>query len=229
MKNLLFLTLLITVSSAAQQVKQDYWYQKPMRILQTVLRQTDATNYNVDSLVKYMHETHANTLVVNGGGVVDFFQNTLPMANINPYMGKRDLLAEIVDGCHKADIKVIARVDFRGVDKKRYDQHPEWFARNEKGGPIILDYTNPKMYAPCYNSYYRNEHAVEFIELLMGKYHLDGIWHNAVNFHNICYCDRCRKDYQKEPAGKFLSAEVRSLTWKNIINGMPVLLPGSWD
>jgi len=205
MKNLLFLTLLITVSSAAQQVKQDYWYQKPMRILQTVLRQTDATNYDVDSLVRYMHETHANTLVVNGGGVVDFFQNTLPMANINPYMGKRDLLAEIVDGCHKADIKVIARVDFRGVDKERYVQHPDWFARNEKGGPIILDYTKPEMYAPCYNSFYRNEHAVEFIELLMEKYHLDGIWHNAVNFHNICYCDRCRKDYRKS-VGKEIPA-----------------------
>lgn len=197
MKYSLIFALFITVNSWAQQVSTDYWYHKPMRILQTVLRQVDAANYNVDSLINYMQAAHANTLVVNGGGVVDFFQNTLPMANINPYIGKRDLLAEITEGCHKAGIKVIARVDFRGVHKDRYDQHPDWFARNEKGEPIILDYTTPGLYAPCYNGYYRNEHAVAFIEQLMDKYKIDGIWHNAVNFHNTCYCERCKDDFHK--------------------------------
>lgn len=197
MKYSLIFALFITVNSWAQQVSPDYWYHKPMRILQTVLRQVDATNYNVDSLINYMQAAHANTLVVNGGGVVDFFQNTLPMANINPYIGKRDLLAEITEGCHKAGIKVIARVDFRGVHKERYDQHPDWFARNEKGEPVILDYTTPELYAPCYNGYYRNEHAVAFIEQLMDKYRIDGIWHNAVNFHNTCYCERCKDDFHR--------------------------------
>ncbi|MEP7322924.1 MAG: alpha-amylase family protein, partial [Saprospiraceae bacterium] len=168
------------------------------RILQTVLRQPDAENYNVDSLVKYMKKTYSNTLVVNGGGIVDYFQNNLTMANINPYLGKRDLLAEIVEGCHRANIKVIARVDFRGVDKNRYGQHPDWFAKDEQGGPVILNYTQPELYAPCYNSYYRNEHAVEFISLLMDKYKLDGIWHNSVNFHQTCYCDRCQAKYTKD-------------------------------
>jgi hypothetical protein len=181
-----------------------------MRILQTVMREPDAENYNVDSLVIYMKSVHANTLVVNGGGVVDFFQNKLEMANINPYIGKRDLLAEIVEGCHKAGIKVITRVDFRGVEKKRYDLHPDWFARDEKGGPVILNYTVPPMYAPCYNSYYRNEHAVKFIEQLMSVYHVDGIWHNAVNFHNTCYCDRCRADYRKK-TGKEIPVKTSSL------------------
>jgi hypothetical protein len=197
MKNLLLFAVFISINSLAQKPNSDYWYNKPMRILQTVMREPDAACYNIDSLVNYMTATHANTLVVNGGGVVDFFQNTLPMANINPYIGKRDLLAEIVEGCHKANIKVITRVDFRGVHKERYDQHPDWFAKDEKGNPIILNYTTPELYAPCYNSYYRTEHAVEYIEQLMSKYHVDGIWHNAVNFHNTCYCDRCKDDYRK--------------------------------
>jgi len=186
------------------------WYHKPMRILQTVMREPDAQNYNVDSLVSYMKSVHANTLVVNGGGVVDFFQNKLPLANVNPFIGKRDLLAEIVEGCHRSGIKVIARVDFRGVEKERYDKHPDWFAMDEKGDPIILNYTTPPMYAPCYNSYYRNEHAVQFIGQLMSAYHVDGIWHNAVNFHNTCYCDRCRKDYRKK-TGKEIPVKNSSL------------------
>ena len=209
MRNIFLLSLFVTINSMAQEGINTFWYHKPMRILQTVMRQPDAANYNVDSLVNYMNSVHANTLVVNGGGVVDFFQNGLPMANINPYIGKRDLLAEIVQGCHDAGIKVIARVDFRGVDKVRYDQHPDWFARDEKGDPIILNYTTPELYAPCYNSYYRTEHAVEYIEQLMGRYKLDGIWHNAVNFHDYCYCDRCKADFHQN-TGKDLPVKTSS-------------------
>ena len=182
-------------TSIIEKPMEGYWHQQPLRILQTVLRQPDAANYNVDSLVQYMREVYANVLVINGGGVVDYFQNTLPMANINPYIDERELLADIVSGCHQAGIKVIARVDFRGVEKVRYDLHPDWFARNEQNDPIILNYTTPGLYAPCYNGYYRNEHAVEFISQLFEKYNIDGIWHNAVNFHNVCYCDRCQELY----------------------------------
>ena len=196
MGKFLLFSLLATIQLNAQPVDSVYWYHKPMRILQTVMRQTDAADYNVDSLINYMKLVSANTLVVNGGGVVDFFQNTLPMAKVNPYIGDRDLLAEIVEGCHRANIKVIARVDFRGVEKARYDLHPDWFAKDEKGQPVILNYTTPLLYAPCYNSQYRNEHAVEYISHIMERYKLDGIWHNSVNFHHTCYCDRCQADYK---------------------------------
>jgi hypothetical protein len=212
------LIILIFGQTGLSQQSTGYWYNRPMRILQTVMRQPDAAGYNVDSLVNYMKSVHANTLVVNGGGVVDFFQNKLEMANINPYIGKRDLLAEIVAGCHKAGIKVITRVDFRGVEKDRYDRHPDWFARDEKGNPIILNYTTPPIYAPCYNSYYRNEHAVKYIEQLMSVYHVDGIWHNAVNFHNTCYCDRCRDDFRKK-TGKEIPVKSNSLKdWEEYYN-----------
>jgi hypothetical protein len=174
---------------------EGYWYQQPLRIQQTVLRQTDAIHYNVDSVISYLKTIHANVLVINGGGVVDFFQNTLPLANVNPYLDGRDLLEEVVTACHANHIRVIARVDFRGVEKKRYVQHPDWFGVDENGQPLMLTYTTPEMYAPCYNSYYRNEHAVNYISLLFEKYMVDGIWHNAVNFHQTCYCDRCQEKF----------------------------------
>jgi len=174
---------------------EGYWYQQPLRIQQTVLRQPDAIGYDADSVVAFMHSIHANVLVINGGGVVDFFQNTLPLANVNRYMEGRDLLKEVVSACHANEIKVIARVDFRGVEEKRYLLHPDWFGVDEEGKPLKLNYTTPEMYAPCYNSYYRNEHAVKFISLLLEDYEVDGIWHNAVNFHQTCYCPRCQDKF----------------------------------
>ena len=177
------------------------WYRKPLLILQTVLRETDAKNYNAKALVQYMQKTGCNTLVINGGGIVDFFQNPLPAANINPFMGQRDLLKEITTACHQANIKVIARVDFRGAEEKIYQQFPDWFSVDANQKPIQLDYTRPRLYASCYTGYHRNEHAEEFIRYILQNYGLDGIWHNSIAVSGICYCSRCQASYQAA-AGK---------------------------
>ena len=127
-----------------------YWYQKPLRILQTVMREPDAENYDAKAVVHYMEETGSNTLVVNGGGIVDFFQNPLPAANVNSFMGKRDILKEITEACHAAGMRVIARVDFRGVEEKIFRQHPEWFSVDQQLKPKQLTYTRPELYSSCY-------------------------------------------------------------------------------
>lgn len=49
-----------------------YWYQEQVRILQTVLREKDAAQYDAAAVVRYMKETDSNCLVVNAGGVMDF-------------------------------------------------------------------------------------------------------------------------------------------------------------
>ena len=109
-----------------------YWYQRPLRILQTVLREPDAASYDANAVVAYMEKTGSNTLVVNGGGIVDFFQNPLPAANINSMMGSRDVLKAITEACHAAGLRVIARVDFRGVEEKIYRQYPDWFSIDQQ-------------------------------------------------------------------------------------------------
>jgi hypothetical protein len=191
-----------------------FWYQKPLRIQQTVLRRPDAIDYKADSVIAFMKSIHANVLVINAGGVVDFFQNTLPLANMNEYLEGRDLLEEVVTACHTNDIKVIARVDFRGVEQERYLKHPDWFGVDEDGEPLTLNYTTPEMYAPCYNSYYRNEHAVAFISLLLEKYEVDGIWHNAVNFHQTCYCPRCQEKFSAYGGKKIPGKQSTELEWE---------------
>ena len=175
-----------------------YWYQKPMRILQTVLREIDADGYDPQSVVSYMERGHYNVLVVNAGGIFDFFQNTLPTSNIVTQMGKRDILREITEACHEKGYYVIARVDFRGVKREVYERCPsDWFAKDENGNTRRCAVTSMELFAPCYNSYYRNEYAAEFLDTLMRDYNLDGIWHNALLIDGICYCDRCREEYRK--------------------------------
>ena len=176
-----------------------YWYQKNLRFLQTVLREIDIKDYDAQNVVDYMKKAKANCLVVNAGGVIDFFESPLAMANMNRFANNQDILSDIVPKIHEAGMKVIVRVDFRGVEKRRYDNQPDWFGLNKDGTPRVHTYCNPLIYAPCYNSPYTSTHAADFIRHLMGTYKIDGIWENSVGFDNeICYCKNCRTKYLKD-------------------------------
>ncbi len=200
---------------------ESLWYQRPMRILQTVLRENDAVGYDADAVVRYMREAACDTLVMSAGGIVDFFQNPLPGANINPRMGERDILREITEACRKEGFRVIARVDFRGVEEPIYQQFPDWFSIDEVGQPLKLDYTRPELYASCYTGYHRHEHAERFIRYLLDHYALDGIWHNSVGVVGICHCPRCQKSYRAETGEPIpdweasLETHARYMRWKS--------------
>jgi len=198
------------------------WFRRPLRILQTVLRETDARNYDAVAVVAYLKATACNTLVVNGGGIVDFFQNPLPLANIDPYMGGRDTLREISTACRAAGIRVIARVDFRGVEESVFQTHPDWFGVMADGQPLMLDYTRPRLHASCYTGHHRNEHAERFIRHLLEHYPLDGIWHNSIAVAGVCYCPSCRDGFKAaanaplpDPATATATELDRYMQWKS--------------
>ena len=106
--------------------------------LQTVLRATDIVNYDAKGVAEYMKKTNTDVLVVNAGGVMDFFPNPLPMANPNPFMKDgQDYLTDLCNELHAIGKYVTVRVDFRGVEDARYNQHPDWFAKNPDGSPSV--------------------------------------------------------------------------------------------
>lgn len=172
-----------------------FWYQRPLRIMHTVLRETDAKNYDANAVVAYMQRVGCNTLCVNAGGIVDFFQNPLPAGNINRFMGKRDILKEITTACHGVGMKVIGRIDFRGVEEHVFRKFPGWFSRDENQNPIQLTYTKPQLYMSCYRGQHRNAYLNEFVSYVMKNYQLDGIWHNSPGHQGICYCSDCQTSY----------------------------------
>jgi len=126
----------------------ELWYRKQLRMVQTVLREPDIVNYDAVAVVSYLEKVKANVIIINAGGIVDLFDNQIELANPSPFMKNENILEDLVREAHKKDIKVMVRVDFRGVEKSRYDLYPHWFALNADGSPKI----NPQgLYTPCYN------------------------------------------------------------------------------
>ena len=179
-------------------MKEKQWYHENLRFMQTVLRELDIIDYDPKKLVEYMQEVGSNCLVVNAGGVIDFFDYPGPMAKPNQFMTK-DILHSICKEIRAAGLRVIVRVDFRGVEKARFDKHPDWFSYNLDGTPKLATYRGAGIYQPCYHSYYTNEHAEQFIDYLLKTYDLDGIWQNSLGFDwGPCYCKNCKKSYFEE-------------------------------
>ena len=175
------------------------WYEENMRVVQTVLRENDLKDYDASYIVSYMEEVNANCLVINGGGVIDFFKHPLDMAKPNQFMGEDDFLEKITQAVKAAGKRILVRVDFRGVEHERYSQRPEWFSQYQDGRPKQHTYTTPYLYAPCYNSPYTSSHAVAFVQYIMDHYEIDGIWENSIGFdYGPCYCKNCREKYAKD-------------------------------
>lgn len=173
-----------------------YWHQKQLRMLQTVLREPDIIDYDAVSVVEYMKRTHTNCIVVNAGGIIDFFENETSFGRRNQFMTQEDMLGDLVEECHKNNMHVIVRVDFRGVEKQRYEEKPDWFAQEADGSPKM---GWKQIHKPCYNGVYANDHAVEYITKMMRRYEIDGVWENSVGFGDgPCYCLRCRTMYREE-------------------------------
>lgn len=198
-----------------------FWYQKPLRIMHTVLREIDASSYNANAVIDYLKKGSYNTLCVNAGGIVDFFQNPLPAGNINRLMGDRDILREIATACKGAGIKVIARIDFRGAEEHIYRKFPDWFKKDPDQNPVTTTYTKPILYESCYMGQYRNEYANEYVRYVLENYAVDGIWHNSPGFNGICYCPRCQAAYKTAANKAIPLLELASdqeleqyMTWK---------------
>ena len=189
--------------------------------MHTVLREIDASNYDAAAVVRYLKKGAYNTLCVNAGGIVDFFQNPSPAANVNRFMGTRDILKEITTACKEADIKVIARIDFRGAEEHIYQKFPDWFKKDDAQNPVKTTYTRPVLYESCYTGKYRNEYGNQFVRYVLKNYAVDGIWHNAPAVNGICYCADCRSSYEGASGEQIPLAQVateaqldRYMAWK---------------
>ncbi|CAN5164809.1 hypothetical protein BH23BAC1_BH23BAC1_40410 [soil metagenome] len=199
-----------------------YWYRQPVRIMHTVLREIDAKNYDANAVVDYLKKGSYNALCVNAGGIVDFFQNPLPAANINPFMGDRDILREITVACKNEGIKIIARIDFRGAEEHVYQKFPHWFMKDADQNPVKMTYTKPELYTSCFTGEHRNKYANEFVSYVLKNYSVDGIWHNSPGFNGICHCPDCQAGY-KAASGSAIPEEGsateeeldRYMVWKS--------------
>ena len=155
-----------------------WWNRAPYRLVQTNLREIDAT-MDVNAYVQSMVDASATIVLINVGGIVANYPTKLPYHYKNPFM-KGDLVGDLIKGLHSKGIKVIGLFDFSKINETLAAQKPEWLYVSTAGKNV--NYNN--QVHTCPNGGYQQEYGMEILKEAITAYPLDGIFFNMIGDEN---------------------------------------------
>lgn len=174
------------------------WWNAAHRVLLINLREGDEPKLDPDEFIREVKSFEATAFCINGGGIVAFYQTRIPGHRMSRSLGSRDLLGEIIPLAHRQGLKVLARIDPSCAPKALAAAHPEWFARDTRGGFCEVS----EHYVTCPNAGYYHGRMVEVVTEILSRYDADGIWNNQGKFAawdtGTCYCETCRSLFRDE-------------------------------
>lgn len=195
-----FVTSLSTTGLGQQTAAKPGWWMTPHRIIQTNLREIDAT-MDTDLYVREVQQFGANVVLFNVGGIVANYPTGLPLHWRNTHM-EGDLVGTVLPKLHAANIKMIGRFDFSKINEKFAAEHPEWLYVNEKGENVNY---NGQVHT-CLMGGYQQDYMYTILDEAVTKYPLDGIFFNMIGFprtdysrvfHGVCQCEDCKNSFKE--------------------------------
>lgn len=176
-----------------------WWESWPWRLIQTNLREIDMRDIDAERYVASLRSFEATVAMINTSGIVASYSTALEFHTPSRYL-QGDDLATIIEACHGAGIKVIARTDFSKVRRALYERHPEWAAVRADGA-IVEEHGDVHV---CVNGAYQREHAPAIVEETITTLDVDGIYFNWAGYlsydyqgvdHGICHCASCAERF----------------------------------
>lgn len=173
-----------------------WWNRQPLRLIQTNLREIDAT-MDVDQYVRSMVDMSANLVLLNVGGIVANYPTELEYHFRNPFM-QGDLVGDLVSRLHAEGIRVMGRFDFSKINETLAARRPEWLYVSPQGENINY---NGQVHV-CPSRGYQQEYAFLILEEALKRYPLDAVFFNmpgyqtsdySGNFYGQCQCEDCQR------------------------------------
>ncbi|GAA2459915.1 hypothetical protein GCM10010191_95370 [Actinomadura vinacea] len=194
--------------TAASRFPGPHWWSSPFRLLQTNLRETDATldaSRAVDDLLSLGYDTW----LCNAGGIVYFYPVDEPYQRTARTLAERpsgDLVGDVVNAAHERGVRVLSRFDFSRLPADIVAAHPEW-AFVDRDGEW---YTEDGLTAICPRSDYHEVRVPAILDDFVRRYPVDGVFFNWLQYpelaysgayKGVCRCERCRAAFQLEHPG----------------------------
>jgi len=189
---------LVNVARCEDQASQ--WWLKPHRMLQTNLREIDAT-MDIDRYIQDLKDWKVNVVKFNVGGIVANYPTEVKYHWRNTFM-KGDLTDTVLKRLHAEGIRMAGRFDVSKINEKFAAEHPEWLYVSEAGKNVNY---NGQVHT-CLSGGYQQEYMYEFLAEALDRYPLDGVFFNmsgyqrndySRNYHGICQCDNCRRLFKQ--------------------------------
>jgi len=171
------------------------WVDKPMRWAQLTLVENDPGSFDLQFWLDYFERTKSDAVCLSGGGCVAYYPTKIPFHHRSAWLGDRDVLGELIAGCRKLGMVVIARTDPHATYDDVQAAHPDWIAVTADGKPRH-HWASPEMWVTCGLGPYNFEFMTEVKREIMSAYHVDGIFINRWNGHGQCWCEHCQANFK---------------------------------
>ena len=172
------------------------WFDRPMRWAQLNSTEDDAAEMDIGFWMDYFKRIHADALCITAGGVVAFYPTKLKYHRPSRWLSKRpDYFAQVLAGCKKLGMIVVARTDPHATYEDVYRDHPDWIAVDAAGNKR-RHWEVPEMWVTCALGPYNFEFMTEVTREIVSTFpQVDGIFSNRWEGSGMCYCEHCRKQF----------------------------------
>ncbi len=169
-------------------------------MIQTNLREPDMEDLDAKRYVRDVKDFGATVVMVNAAGIVASYDTQVPIHTRSEHL-KGNSLRTLLDECHRAGLRVIARTDFSKVRYPLYEAHPDWAYRTAEGD--IYNCNGDVQVCP--NSGYLQEDIYGILRELLITFPFDGIFFNMSGAfvtgydgkrYGPCMCEKCRNAYR---------------------------------
>ena len=171
------------------------WVDRPMRWAQLTLVEDDPGKFDLAFWLDYFRRTHSDAACLSAGGCVAYYPTEIPLHHRSRWLGDRDPFGDLVAGCRKLGMVVVARTDphatyddvQRGASRldrrrRRGPPAPPLGLAGDVGhlrpGPVQL-----------------RVHDRACTKEIMTRYRVDGIFINRWAGSGMCYCEHCRDEF----------------------------------
>jgi hypothetical protein len=182
--------------SAAPPTTGAGWFDRPMRWAQLTLVEDDPGRYDPAFWLDYFRRTHSDAACLSAGGCVAYYPTKVPLHYRSKYLGDRDCFGELVAGCRKLGMNVIARTDPHAAHQDVYDAHPDWIAVDAQGRKR-RHWADPELWVTCCLGPYNFDFMTEVTREIVRMYNVDGIFSNRWAGSGMCYCEHCQQNFKK--------------------------------
>ena len=119
---------LSTPAQAQTQAAAPAWIDRPMRWAQLTLVEDDPGKFDPRFWLEYFRRTHSDAVCLSAGGCVAYYPTRIPFHHRSAWLKDSDPLGELVAGCRKLGMVVIARTDPHATYANVREAHPDWIA-----------------------------------------------------------------------------------------------------
>src|SRR5215471_16338674 len=181
------------VDSAA--TEPDPLFDRPMRWAQLTLVENDPGSYDLAFWLDYFRRTHSDAACLSAGGCVAYYPTKVPLHYRSAWMKDTDPFGDLVAGCRKLGMTVIARTDPHAAHQEVYDAHPDWIAVDAQGNKR-RHWAMPELWVTCALGPYNFDFMTQVTREIVTLYQVDGVFSNRWAGSGMCYCEHCTRNFK---------------------------------